>query len=63
MILHALVTMVCIYLVGLACTAVYTQLMAHVTQGFLHKLPHPHVCRHAEAARPLFRPEQRAAIS
>ena len=23
---------------GLACTAVYTQLMAHVTQGFLHKL-------------------------
>ena len=37
-ILHALVTMVCIYLVGLACTAVYTQLMAHVTQGFLHKL-------------------------
>ena len=37
-ILHALVTMVCIYLAGLACTAVYTQLMAHVTQGFLHKL-------------------------
>ena len=37
-ILHALVTMVCIYLVGLACTAVYTQLMAHVTQGFMHKL-------------------------
>ena len=30
--------MVCIYLAGLACTAVYTQLMAHVTQGFLHKL-------------------------
>ena len=40
-ILHALVTMVCIYLVGLACTAVYTQLMAHVTQGFLHKHPRP----------------------
>ena len=37
-ILHALATMVGIYLVGLACTAVYTQLMAHVTQGFLHKL-------------------------
>ena len=37
-ILHALVTMVCIYLAGLACTAVYTQLMAHVTRGFLHKL-------------------------
>ena len=30
--------MVGIYLAGLACTAVYTQLMAHVTQGFLHKL-------------------------
>ncbi len=37
-ILHALATMVGIYLAGLACTAVYTQLMAHVTQGFLHKL-------------------------
>ena len=35
-ILHALATMVGIYLAGLACTAVYTQLMAHVTQGFLH---------------------------
>ncbi len=37
-ILSSLVTMVCIYLVGLVCTAIYTQLMAHVTQGFLHKM-------------------------
>ena len=34
----ALVTMVCLYLVGLACNAAQAQLMAHITQGFLHKM-------------------------
>ena len=37
-IINAIVTMVCLYLLGLAATTIYTQLMAHVTQNFLHKL-------------------------
>ena len=37
-IISAVITMICIYLVGLASTAIYTQLMARVTQGFLHKM-------------------------
>ena len=36
-ILKALGTMTVLYVVALVLTAVYTQLMAHVTQGFLHK--------------------------
>ena len=37
-ILRAITVMICIYALGLVCTTVYTQLMAHVTQGFVHKL-------------------------
>lgn len=37
-ILKAIGTMICLYLVGLLATTIYTQLMAHVTQNFLHKL-------------------------
>ena len=33
----AIITMICIYLLGLACTTLQAQLMARVTQGFLHK--------------------------
>ncbi len=33
----ALITMAALYLVSLILTTIYTQLMAHVTQGFLHK--------------------------
>ena len=33
----ALFTMAALYLVSLILTTIYTQLMAHVTQGFLHK--------------------------
>ena len=35
--LSALVTMTTLYVVNIILTTVYTQLMAHVTQGFLHK--------------------------
>ena len=35
--LSALVTMTALYVVNIILTTVYTQLMAHVTQGFLHK--------------------------
>ena len=35
--MKALATMTALYVVSLVLTAVYTQLMAHVTQGFLHK--------------------------
>ena len=34
----AITLMICLYLVGLAATTLYTQLMARVTQGFLHKM-------------------------
>ena len=34
--LSALVTMTTLYVVNIILTTVYTQLMAHVTQGFLH---------------------------
>ena len=34
----AITLMICLYLVGLAATTLYTQLMAYVTQGFLHKM-------------------------
>ena len=37
-IVSAIVTMIALYLLGLAATTIYTQLMAHVTQNFLHKL-------------------------
>ena len=35
--LSALITMTALYVVNIILTTVYTQLMAHVTQGFLHK--------------------------
>ena len=35
--MKALATMTALYVVSLVVTAIYTQLMAHVTQGFLHK--------------------------
>ena len=35
--IRALITMAALYLVSLVLTTIYTQLMAHVTQGFLHK--------------------------
>ena len=34
----AIITMICLYILGLGCTTLYTQLMAHVTQGFQHKM-------------------------
>ena len=34
-IVSAIVTMIALYLLGLAATTIYTQLMAHVTQNFL----------------------------
>ena len=37
-ILKAITTMIGLYVLGLISTTVYTQLMAHVTQNFLHKL-------------------------
>ncbi len=37
-ILKALTTMICLYVVGLACNGIQAQLMAHVTQGFLHNM-------------------------
>ncbi|MCQ2420130.1 MAG: ABC transporter ATP-binding protein/permease [Clostridia bacterium] len=37
-IIKALTTMICLYVIGLACNAVQAQLMAHVTQGFLHNM-------------------------
>ena len=37
-IIRALVTMICLYGLGLCCSLTQTQLMAHVTQGFLHKM-------------------------
>ena len=36
-IFSAIATMVTLYVCGLACSTLYTQLMARVTQGFLHK--------------------------
>ena len=36
-IFSAITTMVILYVCGLACSTLYTQLMARVTQGFLHK--------------------------
>ena len=37
-VVKAIVIMVCVYLVGLTATTVHTQLMADITQGFLHKM-------------------------
>ena len=34
----AITVMICLYLVGLAASTIYTQLMARVTQGFLHRM-------------------------
>ena len=36
-ILRSIVTMVCIYVVGLACSLTYAKLLAHITPGFMHK--------------------------
>ena len=37
-IIRSIITMVCLYILGLASTTLYTQIMAHVTQGFLHNM-------------------------
>ena len=34
---QALIIMAVLYVIGIGCTIIYTQIMAHVTQGFLHK--------------------------
>lgn len=51
--IQSVVLMVALYAVSVACAATYTQLMAHVTQGFLHNIRHAHVLQDADAPHPL----------
>ena len=36
--IQSVILMVALYTISIACAATYTQLMAHVTQGFLHNI-------------------------
>ena len=61
--IQSVVLMVALYTISIACAATYTQLMAHVTQGFLHNIRDAHVRPDADAAHPLLRHRTRAATS